>query len=354
MARVGYLVAPGEEAEWSFVVGRAFLAALPAATPTAVVAALDALSGEQTVEAEALVALLPLRGDQAVASFAVIVQRDPTDEDGVPVSVIVRGEIAVDVFSVGGSRRFVAGDIRPWLLADFRAVTGLVIGGPGRAVVPAGLLDSGRLFLGGTVSASRLFWTLVDQPESMEATIIRAPRPPAVDADTVLRVPRVQEDTVILPPPGSRGRRHGSVPADVVAPAGQAGQGRQAGQEARPAASDRVLYGLRLPDGTELRLDTACRLGRHPRPARVAEVPPPRLFEVASPTSAVSGTHLDIRQVGDSVVVTDLGSTNGTVVTLPRRRPQRLASGQSLAVLPGTRLDIGDGNIIEILPTNGD
>ena len=351
MARVGYLLAPGEEAEWSFVVGRAFLAALPAATPTAVVAALDALSGEQTVEAEALVALLPLRGDRAVASFAVIVQRDPTDEDGVPVSVIVRGEIAVDVFSVGGSRRFVAGDIRPWLLADFRAVTGLVIGGPGRAVVPAGLLDSGRPFLGGTVSASRLFWTLVDQPESMEATIIRAPRPPAVDADTVLRVPRVQEDTVILPPPGSRGRRPGTVPADVAAPAGQAGQEREG---VRPGAPDRALYGLRLPDGTELRLDTACRLGRHPRPARVAEVPPPRLLEMASPTSAVSGTHLDIRQVGDAVVVTDLGSTNGTVVTLPRRRPQRLASGQSLAVLPGTRLDIGDGNIIEILPTSGD
>ncbi len=345
MARVGYLLAPGEETEWSFVVGRAFLAALPAATPTAVVAAMDALSGAQTVEAEALVALLPLRGDQAVASFAVIVQRDPTDEDGVPVSVIVRGEIAVDVFSVGGSRRFVAGDIRPWLLADFWAVTGLVIGGPGRAVVPAGLLDSGRPFLGGTVSASRLFWTLVDQPESMEATIIRAPRLPAFDADTVLRVPRVQEDTVILPPPGSRGRRPGSLRADVVAPASQAG---------RPAAPVRALYGLRLPDGTELRLDTACRLGRHPRPARVAEVPPPRLFEMASPTSAVSGTHLDIRQVGDSVVVTDLGSTNGTVVTLPRRRPQRLASGQSLAVLPGTRLDIGDGNIIEILPTSGD
>jgi len=345
MARVGYLVAPGEEAEWSFVVGRAFLAALPAATPAVVVAALDALTGAPTVEAEALVALLPLGGDRAVDSFAVIVQREPTDEDGVPVSVIVRGEIAVDVFSVGGSRRFAAGDIRPWLLADFRAVTGLVIGGPARAVVPAGLLDSGRPFLGGTVSASRLFWTLVDQPESMEATIIRAPRPPAVDADTVLRLPRMQEDTVILPPQGSRRRRPAPVPAEAAAEAGQAG---------RAGAPDRAFYGLRLPDRTEVRLDTACRLGRHPRPARVAEVPPPRLFEIASPTSGVSGTHLDIRQVGDSVVVTDLGSTNGTIVTLAGRRPQRLGSGQSLAVLPGTRLDIGDGNIIEILPASGD
>ncbi|TFD72861.1 FHA domain-containing protein [Cryobacterium fucosi] len=336
MARVGYLVAPGEDAEWSFVVGCAFLAALPADTPPPVLAALDALTGAPTVEAESLVALLPLGGDRAVDSFAVIVQREPTDEDGVPVSVIVRGEIAVDVFSVGGSRRFAAGDIRPWLLADFRAVTGLVIGGPARPVVPAGLLDSGRPFLGGTVSASRLFWTLVDQPESMEATIIRAPRPAAVDADTVLRVPRAQEDTVILPARGSRGRGRAPVPAGP------------------PVAPDHAFYGFRLPDTTEVRLDVACRLGRRPRPARVAEVPPPRLFEVVSPTSAVSATHLDIRQVGDSVVVTDLGSTNGTIVTLPRRHPQRLGSRQSLAVLPGTRLDIGDGNIIEILPASGD
>ena len=336
MARVGYLMAPGEESEWSFVVGRAFLAAIPAATSAGVVAALETLIGEQTVEAETLVGLLPLGGERAVDSFAVIVQREPTDEDGVPVSVIVRGEIAVDVFSVGGSRRFTAGDVRPWLLADFQAVTGLVICGPERPVVPPGLLDSGRPFLGGTVSASRLFWTLVDQPEGMEATIIRAARPPAVDADTVLRVPRVQDDTVILPPKGSREPRAAAVPAGP------------------PGAPDRAFYGFRLPDRTEVRLDAACRLGRHPRPARVAEMPPPRLFQLGSPTSAVSGTHLDIRQVGDSVVVTDLGSTNGTIVTLPRRRPQRLAAGQSLVVLPGARLDIGDGNIIEILPVSGD
>jgi hypothetical protein len=335
MARVGYLLAPGEEAEWTFIVGRAFLAAIPANAPAEVVSALGALAGEATAEAEVLLALLPLGAERAVDSFAVIVQREATDDDGVPVSVIVRGEITVDVFSVGGSRRFTAGGIRPWLLSDFRSVTGLVIGSPGRAVPPAGLLDSGRYFPIGTVTANRLLWTFVDRPESMEATIIRAARPPAVDADTVLRAPRVQEDTVILTPGGHRARRPPAVA--VVEPD-------------RPA---RAHYGFRLPDGTELRLDTACRLGRHPRHARVAENPLPRLLEVASSTSAVSGTHLDIRQVGDSVVITDLGSTNGTWVTLPRRRPQRLGSGQSLTVLAGTRLDIGDGNIIEILPASG-
>ncbi|MBC7443374.1 MAG: FHA domain-containing protein, partial [Ramlibacter sp.] len=67
----------------------------------------------------------------------------------------------------------------------------------------------------------------------------------------------------------------------------------------------------------------------------------------------VSGTHLEIKQEGESVVVTDLGSTNGTIVTAPRARAARLRPGGSLVVLPGTRVDIGDGNIIEILPASG-
>ncbi|WP_370263792.1 hypothetical protein [Cryobacterium sp. TMT2-23] len=53
------------------------------------------------------------------------------------------------------------------------------------------------------------------------------------------------------------------------------------------------------------------------------------------------------------MVVTDLGSTNGTIVTAPRGRGQRLRPGESLVALPGTKVDIGDGNIIEILPASG-
>ena len=97
-------------------------------------------------------------------------------------------------------------------------------------------------------------------------------------------------------------------------------------------------------------LATPYVLGRHPRSPRVSPGTIPRLIAVDSPTSAVSGTHLEIRQVGDAVVVTDLGSTNGTRVTASPGNTQRLSPGSSLAVLPGARVDIGDGNIIEILP----
>jgi hypothetical protein len=48
-------------------------------------------------------------------------------------------------------------------------------------------------------------------------------------------------------------------------------------------------------------------------------------------------------------VVTDLGSTNGTAVLAPGADRLALRPGESLVVVPGTRVDIGDGVVLEIL-----
>ncbi|MHB1171955.1 MAG: FHA domain-containing protein, partial [Lacisediminihabitans sp.] len=71
---------------------------------------------------------------------------------------------------------------------------------------------------------------------------------------------------------------------------------------------------------------------------------------VPSPLREVSGTHVEVRQEGASVIVTDLRSTNGTVVSIPGAAPLKLRQGESVVVVPGTLVDIGDGNILEILP----
>jgi pSer/pThr/pTyr-binding forkhead associated (FHA) protein len=71
---------------------------------------------------------------------------------------------------------------------------------------------------------------------------------------------------------------------------------------------------------------------------------------VASPRGEVSASHVEVRQEGSAVVVSDLGSTNGTRVAIPGRRPVSLRQGESIAVLAGTIVDIGDGNRLEILP----
>src|SRR5690606_12912052 len=91
------------------------------------------------------------------------------------------------------------------------------------------------------------------------------------------------------------------------------------------------------------------RIGRNPAPSRVPDASRPRLVRVPSPGQLVSSTHLEIRQRGTSVVVTDLRATNGTVVTIPGSAPSILRPGDSLVVTPGSIIDIGDGNRIEIL-----
>ena len=339
VGRVGCALLPGRSPEWTFVVGRSFLAAVPIDTPNGIVATLIALVAEPQVKVESVVSLLPLSGEQTVESFVVVVQGEATDKDGIPVSAVVRGAIAADVFSVGGSRRFTAQGIRPWLLANFQAVIGIVIGSPLSGVVRPDLLDSGVQVGIGAVSGSTLFWsgagsgTVTGEVESVGDTVIRAPNPietsradAVSDADTILRPSQINEDIAFL-------WRHDSRHMQ------------------RPEASS-IHYGFRLPNGVERRLDVVYFLGRRPRSPRIAVGRPRQLISVTSPTSAVSGTHLEIRQEGDSVVVTDLGSTNGTIVIPPRGRKQRLVSWQALVVMPGTTIDIGDGNIIEILPAS--
>jgi pSer/pThr/pTyr-binding forkhead associated (FHA) protein len=75
----------------------------------------------------------------------------------------------------------------------------------------------------------------------------------------------------------------------------------------------------------------------------------PRLVRVDSPSREVSATHIELRPTQQGLVLTDLESTNGTVVRQPGSGVRRLESGESLAVVPGTLIDIGDGNVIEIL-----
>ncbi|MGV8911880.1 MAG: FHA domain-containing protein [Rhodoglobus sp.] len=97
-------------------------------------------------------------------------------------------------------------------------------------------------------------------------------------------------------------------------------------------------------------LEHPCVFGRDPRPPRIVRGVGPRLIAVQSPTREVSETHVEVRQLGSSVIVTDLRSTNGSVVQVPGNAARKLRQGESVVVSAGTLVDIGDGNIIRILP----
>ncbi|MBH0131471.1 FHA domain-containing protein [Salinibacterium sp. NK8237] len=121
---------------------------------------------------------------------------------------------------------------------------------------------------------------------------------------------------------------------------------------APPASESSALYYRVQLDGTGQAhsLEHACVFGRDPRPPRIVKGVGPRLVAVQSPLREVSETHVEVRQLGASVIVTDLRSTNGSLVQVPGNAARKLRQGESVVVTTGTLVDIGDGNIIRILP----
>lgn len=109
-------------------------------------------------------------------------------------------------------------------------------------------------------------------------------------------------------------------------------------------------YRFSVNSAEPIPLDVPALIGRDPRPPRVASAVIPRFVRVDSPRREVSGTHLELRQDGTSVIVTDMRSTNGTVITVPGMPEFTLHAGGSMVVAPGTTLDLGDDNIVEIMP----
>ncbi|WP_328706925.1 FHA domain-containing protein, partial [Clavibacter zhangzhiyongii] len=175
-------------------------------------------------------------------------------------------------------------------------------------------------------------------------------------------------DAVTDAEPPRRAAAAGAAPADAAAGPDAAARARSAGvptvaiPTAPEADGPRVVHAIRIlredatggaspvDAGTErIPLDVPVLVGRRPRPPRIVRGAPPRLVAVPSPLGEISGTHLSVRQEAGAIVVTDLDSTNGTVVLAPGAERLALRPGESLVVVPGTRVDVGDGVVLEIL-----
>lgn len=193
------------------------------------------------------------------------------------------------------------------------------------------------------------------EPVDLEAdTVIRAPAP-VVPPEPVEPLPLVEPARLVEPLPLVRPLPLVEPPALVEPPRGHpAVVGRSVtareGLPADPGGFTVPWYRIRVNRHEPIPLDTPALIGRKPVSPRIAIGGVPRLVRVPSPGHEVSSTHVELRQQGPAVIVTDLRSTNGTVVAIPGTSPQKLRQGESLVVSAGTVVDIGDGNIIEILP----
>jgi hypothetical protein len=103
-----------------------------------------------------------------------------------------------------------------------------------------------------------------------------------------------------------------------------------------------VLGTLRFSNGVEVELDRSVIIGRSPKAERVSAREIPRLVALPSPDKDISRNHLEVKLDGWHVIVVDLGSTNGTVVTLPGQSPERLRSSVEQPISPGTVVTIAE------------
>ena len=99
---------------------------------------------------------------------------------------------------------------------------------------------------------------------------------------------------------------------------------------------------LRLSTGDVVPLDRSVIMGRNPRVDDANEAERPHVVRLPSPGHDISRTHVEIRLDGWHVLLTDLNSVNGTIVTPPWQEPQRVRANESVPIEPGTVVSLAD------------
>jgi len=283
--------------------------------------------------------------------------------------VVIRGE-ARAWFTTGDDTVEVAGtDLTTWAERSFSGVTAtrLVVGPEGEDPDGGGPLpiDNGLVRVSEVVSPPTP--PEIESPQEIESPPeIESPQeiesPPEVEVRgapaTSLETPeptaQQEPDPVVplTPPPFG-------VPADppLIEHDGDTRTGQVDEPEPTvaqtPSAVARPVARLVFSSGENLDVDRAVLVGRAPEARRFTSGDQPQLVTVPSPAQEISSTHLEIRPGSGadhgSAVVTDLGSTNGTVLVQPGLPPEDLQGGIAVQLMPGAIIDLGDGVTIQVI-----
>ncbi len=196
------------------------------------------------------------------------------------------------------------------------------------------------------------------EPEATDPAPPRrmAPEPEVENADTELMPPAyaaAPPPTLQMSPPtaSQSGPSDNSLIMAVVCPYGHANPQnathcRTCDSPIAPQGPQLVprpiLAVLRSTDGTTAEVDRAVLIGRAPSAQR-STARSPRLMTLPSPGHDISRTHVEVAPEGWQIVVTDLHSTNGTVLVHPGGRNEQLVPGETRQVQLGSVMELGDG-----------
>lgn len=123
------------------------------------------------------------------------------------------------------------------------------------------------------------------------------------------------------------------------------------GQPMAPPVTSSVAK-LVISSGETVDVDRVVLIGRAPEARRFTSTDQPTLVTVPSPMHEISSTHVEVRPGSGadhgSAVVTDMGSTNGTVLVQPGLPPEDLKPGIAVQLIPGAIINLGDGLTIQV------
>jgi FHA domain len=109
------------------------------------------------------------------------------------------------------------------------------------------------------------------------------------------------------------------------------------------AAESGPRFAIELADGSLEPLDRALLVGRAPTVTKTSGDEVPRLYTVVTDDQDISRNHVRFVIEGDTVVLTDLHSRNGTTISLPGKPAQKLRPGEPTSITVGTLVDLGSG-----------
>lgn len=285
--------------------------------------------------------------------------------------VVIRGA-ARATFTAGGEVVELEGSAATtWVERTLSSVTSMVIdldGGAGDAAltVENGLIRVGRVEVpaadGGTpmlaaggpqvVASEPTAWP---EPPAPPAPIVTDSRPADEDADTAATpLPEPPAQPPAPPPaPEAEVEHDGMTRAGSWSPDQFQQLPGIPGQPPAPSVTARPVATLVLSSGETVDVDRTVIVGRAPEARRFPSSEQPRLVTVPSPAQEISSTHLEVRPGSGAdhgtAVVTDLGSTNGTVLVQPGLPPEDLQPGMAVQLIPGAILDLGDGVTIQVV-----
>ena len=318
----------GPEA-WVVVAGPSSLLALPAAESARVPELTARLTGPDGFRAA--LELLVGAGIAGAPSFALL------DGDAAVLRVVLRGEAGVTSSVAGAELTFSGAGMATWTERVLEGAVAVTLTVPG---------SSWSLLLEPDVAAAA-------EPVAGPAENTLVPEEPQSDpdseaydflfGDTIYRTQAGASVRIPNPDPERPGDHDGqTMLAEDLGPAGQVPVAPVVSAASLPLAP--VLQ-LERSNGSRESLGRPVLIGRSP--AATGSGPQPRLITIADDPD-ISRTHLRVAVEGDAVVVTDLGSKNGTLITLPGAPARKLRAYEPSVVLPGTLIDLGGGTAFTV------